>query len=73
MADEKEAQEEIVFLTLKEFDQFKMQYVQNMQSLNRVLSTYEDEITSLKAMVHDLSYKLKTLQQTHNIPNKAEE
>lgn len=63
MVDTKEDQEEIVFITTEQFQEFLDKYTNNMQSLNRVLSSYEDEINSLKSLVHDLSYKVKAFQQ----------
>lgn len=37
-------------------------YNTDMTTLNRILSTYEDEISSLKSQYFDLSFKFKQLK-----------
>lgn len=38
-------------------------YNTDMTTLNRILSTYEDELSSLKSQFFDLSFKYKQLSQ----------
>ncbi len=49
---------------IKKFEQFKGIYVNDIQALNRILSTYEDKISMLEGQIYDLSFKLKQLNQT---------
>lgn len=39
-------------------------YNNDMTTLNRILSTYEDEIASLKNLCHDLSFRFKQITQS---------
>jgi molybdenum-dependent DNA-binding transcriptional regulator ModE len=39
-------------------------YNNDMTTLNRILSTYEDEIAGLKNQYHDLSFKYKQIVQS---------
>jgi len=48
---------------LVELQKLATKYNTDMNTLNRILSTYEDEISSLKSQYHDLSFKLKQLTQ----------
>jgi hypothetical protein len=42
-------------------------HAKDMAILNRILSTYEDEISSVKNLLFDLSYKIKQLQSLSNL------
>ena len=41
-----------------------VKYNTDMTTLNRILSTYEDELSSLKNQFHELSFKYKQLNTT---------
>ena len=46
----------------KDLQALVAKYNTDMTTLNRILSTYEDELSSLKNHVFDLSFKLKQLK-----------
>ncbi len=47
----------------EELQALAAKYNNDMTVLNRILSTYEDELSSLKGQFFDLSFKLKQLTQ----------
>ncbi|KKL06505.1 hypothetical protein LCGC14_2595350 [marine sediment metagenome] len=46
-------------------------YNNDMTTLNRILSTYEDEIAGLKSQYHDLSFKYKQIVQAASDTTKV--
>jgi len=54
--------QEVIEGLRKDFQSLTVKYNMDMTTLNRILSTYEDEISSLKQQYFDVSYKLKQLQ-----------
>ena len=47
----------------KDLQAFISKYNSDMVTLNRILSTYEDELSSVKSQFFDLSFKIKQLTQ----------
>lgn len=47
----------------KDIKNLIVKYNNDMTTLNRILSTYEDELSSLKSQFFDLSFKLKQMTQ----------
>lgn len=48
----------------KDLQTLVAKYNTDMTTLNRILSTYEDEISSLKNLYHDLSFRFKQMNIT---------
>ena len=48
--------------TEKKLNEFIMKYQMDIETLNRILSTYEDKIETIEKQYYDISFKLKQLQ-----------
>ena len=54
--------EEIIDELEKKLNEFIIKYQMDIETLNRILSTYEDKIEIVKKQYYDVSFKLKQLQ-----------
>ena len=54
--------EEVITDLEKKLNEFIMKYQMDIETLNRILSTYEDKISVLENQYHDLSFRFKQLQ-----------
>ncbi|KKN76654.1 hypothetical protein LCGC14_0368510 [marine sediment metagenome] len=61
MVDEKVPEPTIKDLE-KKLNEFIMKYQMDIETLNRILSTYEDKISVLENQYHDLSFRFKQFQ-----------
>ncbi len=56
--------EELVAELTQDLKNLITKYNNDMTTLNRILSTYEDEIAGLKSQYHDLSFRFKQITQS---------
>ncbi len=54
--------EEVITELEKRLNEFIMKYQMDIETLNRILSTYEDKIEVLEKQHYDISFKLKQFQ-----------
>lgn len=59
----KEVEVDVITELQKDIKNLITKYNTDMTTLNRILSTYEDELSSLKSQFFDLSFKYKQLSQ----------
>lgn len=64
--------QELIDKNEKLLNEFKAVYKQDMHSLNKILSTYEDKLSSLETQIYELSFKIKHLysELTREIPKE---
>ncbi len=55
----------------KKLNEFIMKYQMDIETLNRILSTYEDKISILEKQYHDLSFRFKQFQINLTKPEES--